>query len=146
MKHAPSAPTGRPSSTAPASLAGRPGATQRSRVTNGTSLHLGPVGGNTAEARRFRDLVSAFQSEAGLTTPTEAQIGLCRRCAAATCQLEALEATLARGEDVDPLAYTRIDGVLRRARRDLGIGPAVADDAPPEDLDDVLEREGLERA
>ena len=52
---------------------------------------------------------------------------------------------MARGEDVDPLAYTRIDGVLRRARRDLGIGPAVADDAPPEDRDDVLEREGFDR-
>ncbi len=97
-----------------------------------------PVGSATSWGRSRAKLAS--------TTPSEAQIGLCRRCAAATCQLEALEATLARGEDVDPLAYTRIDGVLRRARRDLGIGPVATDDAPPEDLDDVLEREGLERA
>ena len=96
------------------------------------------------KARRFRDLVSAFLAEAGLTTPTEAQMGLCRRCAAATCELERLEEGIARGEPIDRLEYSRLDGVLRRNRRTLGIEPTAPDD-PPEDRDDVLEREGFAR-
>ncbi len=118
----------------------------RSRVTNQTSLHQGRVDERSAGARRFSDLVRAFLAEAGVTRPSEAQIGPARRCAAATVQLEALEQALALGEPIDRLEYSRLDGVLRRSRRDLGIGPAVApDDDPPEDLDDVLEREGFQR-
>ena len=122
------------------------GPTTRSRVTNGTSLHLGRVNGNTAEARRFRDLVVAFLSEAGITaTPTEGQIGLCRRAAAATCQLEAMEASIARGEPIDRLEYSRIDGVLRRNRIALGLEIGVPATEPEPDLDELLEREGFER-
>ena len=138
MKTARKPPSERPASTDGAKF-------NRSRVTNGSTLHLGHVNGCTAQARRFRDLVSAFLDEAGLTTPTEAQIGLCRRCAAATCELERLEEGIARGEPIDRLEYSRLDGVLRRNRRTLGIEPTAPADDEPEDRDDLLEREGFAR-
>ncbi len=93
----------------------------------------------------FPTLSGRFWSRLASTTPSEAQIGPARRCAAATCELEAMEQAMAQGEPIDRLEYSRLDGVLRRSRRDLGIGPAVAVDDPPEDRDDVLEREGFAR-
>ncbi len=117
-----------------------------SRVTRGKTLHLGRVDGRTAEARRFSDLVSVFLAEAGITaTPTEGQICLCRRAAAATCELERMEASIARGEPIDRLEYSRIDGVLRRNRIALGLEIGVPATEPEPDLDEVLEREGFER-
>ena len=117
----------------------------RSRVTNQTSLHQGRVDERSAGARRFSDLVRAFLAEAGATTPTEGQIGPARRAAGATVQLEAMEQAMALGEPIDRLEYSRLDGVLRRSRRDLGIEPAGAAQDDPETLDDVLAREGFDR-
>ena len=147
MKTIPKSKTARPPAVSPQSplrgpvMAGT--ARQRSKVTNG-ALHLGRVNGNTAEARRFKDLVSSFLAEAGITAPTEGQIGLCRRVAGATCQLEAMEAAMSRGEHVDCLEYSRIDGVLRRNRIALGLEIGVPATEPDPDLDEILEREGFD--
>ncbi len=69
----------------------------------------------------FPTLSGRFWSRLASTTPSEAQIGPARRCAAATCELEAMEQAMAQGEPIDRLEYSRLDGVLRRSRRALGL-------------------------
>ena len=79
--------------------------------------------GRTPAARRLKRLTQAFLAEAGLNTPTEGQLAAAARAAGATVQLEALDAALGRGEEIDALAYSRLDGVARRNRRALGLDP-----------------------
>ena len=74
-------PPGRTSGRSPAApLAPHREPAQRSRVTNGKALHLEPVDGNTASARRHRDLFEAFVSALpGPQAPTEPVLVLVRQ-------------------------------------------------------------------
>jgi hypothetical protein len=113
----------------------------RSRITNHRDLLPG-VNGRSAEARRFRDLVSSYVSDmGGLDLCSEIKIGLLRRLAAATVAAERLEARMINGEAVDigqlcTLASTTVRlasrvGLERRAR-------------PVESLSALLSRMGPE--
>jgi hypothetical protein len=89
-----------------------PTATSRSEVSNGTRL-LQNVDGRSSSARRFRDLVSAFEQEVGGVL-TEADRGLIRQAASLQLKGEMLQAALVRGEDVDADQIIRIAGTSRR--------------------------------
>ena len=79
------------------------------------------VGKRAARPRRLLRLVSAYLSDAGLDTPSEADRSLARAAAGSTLQLEDLDDALGRGETVDSLAYSRLAGVARRNLRSLGL-------------------------
>ena len=82
---------------------------------------LGPHDQRSYGARRHKRLTQAFLDEAGLTAPSEGQVGLARRAAAATIELEAMEEAQAAGQSLPRLEYTRISGTLSRHRRSLGL-------------------------
>lgn len=81
---------------------------QRSAVTNGTQMLPG-INGNSAQARRYRDLYTAFVADlGGEAAATEAERALCRQAAALTVRSEAVMADLVRGAPVDDEQMTRL--------------------------------------
>ena len=107
---------------------------RRSPVTNRTRLHedLYEVNGNAVLARRFRDLVDSLLAELGVTDADERQFTSIRTAAMATCRMEALEADHCAGRPVSDPVYTRLVGVLRQARADLGLDDdQTKSDRPP---------------
>ena len=76
---------------------------QRSAVTNRRRLFVeGP--GNTAWARRFKDLMTAHSADlGGAEYLTISQLSLIRRSATLTVELEAMDGRLADGETVPRL-------------------------------------------
>lgn len=84
----------------------------RSKISNGTRL-LANVDGRSAYARRFRDLVVAFEAEVGGTL-TELERGLVRQAAAVSLKAELMQEALVRGEPVDDDALIRLSGEARR--------------------------------
>ena len=106
----------------------------RSAITNHRDLLPG-LDGRRAEARRFRDLVVNYLSDAGgADRCSEIKLGLLRRLAATTVQAEILEARMVNGEAVDiPTLCTLASTTLRLASR-LGlertareVGPSLGD-------------------
>jgi hypothetical protein len=70
---------------------------RRSAVTNGSRLHVQPVG-DTAWSRRFGDILAALISDAGgEQNMTEARMQLCRRAATLCIEAEKLEIKSAGG-------------------------------------------------
>lgn len=88
-------------------------ATNRSAVTNGSRL-LDGIDGRSAAARRFRDLVQAFETEIGGEQPSELERGLIRQAAALALRAEQLQAAIVRGEAVDDDHLIRLSGEARR--------------------------------
>lgn len=105
-----------------------------SKLSNGTSLFLGHVDGRCIAARRWRDLYEMLVGVLGLDTITEPQKMLIRRAASLAVMCELEEARLARGEDVDSLAFVRLCGCLTRMLLRLGLTVSIEDEA-----DDVAE-------
>ena len=101
-------------------------ASNRSRLTNGSSLHLGRVDGRSAAARRWRDLYAALMAAVGKPV-TEAQRQLVRRAVTLAILAERSEAALSRGESIDTGGYIRVSGALSRVLRTLGLEPDVGD-------------------
>jgi hypothetical protein len=87
-------------------------ATSRSKVSNGTRL-LQNVDGRSSSARRFRDLVRAFEGEFNGNL-TEVDRGQIRQAAALGLRAEQLQAAIVRGETVDDDHLVRISGESRR--------------------------------
>lgn len=87
--------------------------TNRSAVTNGSRL-LDGIDGRSPAARRFRDLVQAFETEIGGDQPSELQRGLVRQAAALALRAEQLQAAIVRGEMVDDDHFIRLSGEARR--------------------------------
>lgn len=95
--------------------------TARSAITNGSRLLAG-LDGRSSEARRYRDLCAGFADAlAGEGALTEAQRVAVRRAAELTVIAEQQRARALRGEPVDPLALVRLEGMVARAVRALGI-------------------------
>ena len=96
----------------------------RSGVTSGRRL-LDGGDPNSPWSRRYsdlaRDLVSDLSGGAGIEALSAAQVSLVRRCAALTCELEAMEAGASRGEAMDVDRFGRALGNLRRGLETLGI-------------------------
>jgi hypothetical protein len=86
--------------------------TTRSAVTNGSRIHVG-VDHRSASARRYRDLIAAFEAEIGGTL-TEAERGLVRQAATLTLRAEKLAADVVLGLPVDDDLLIRLSGAARR--------------------------------
>jgi hypothetical protein len=85
---------------------------QRSAVTNGTRVLVG-VNGNSAKARRYRDLVQTLSAELGDELSETERLAV-RNAATLQFHSEELTAALVRGEAVDPEEITRaINGASR---------------------------------
>ena len=90
--------------------------TNRSKVTNGTRLLIG-VDGRSPTARRFRDLVHAYEAE--FESVTEVDRNLIRQAALLALKSEQLQAAVVRGERVDTETITNLAGQLRRTLADM---------------------------
>ena len=111
---------------------------QRSRVTNGHALFV-DGDGNSAWTRRFRDLVVQHTIDlGGADRLSQAQMGLVRRCAAISIELELMEGKLSKGEGVDLDLFTRSASHLRRIYETLGL-ERVARDVTPKNIDQIAE-------
>jgi hypothetical protein len=93
-------------------------ATSRSKVSNGTRL-LQNVDGRSSSARRFRDLVRAYEAEVGKDL-TEVERGLIRQAAALTFKAETLQSDLVNGHPVDGDQLIRLTGTAKRILSALG--------------------------
>jgi len=93
-------------------------ATSRSKVSNGTRL-LQNVDGRSSSARRFRDLVRAYETEVGGNL-SEVERGLIRQAAALTFKAETLQADLVNGNPVDGDQLIRLTGTAKRILSAIG--------------------------
>jgi hypothetical protein len=87
--------------------------TSRSAVTNGSRMLVG-VNGSSALARRYRDLVEGLTAELGEDLG-QAELLMVRNAASLQLHVEDLSAQLARGDAVDPEAFTRAANAATRA-------------------------------
>ena len=94
----------------------------RSAVTNGKRLHVVRPG-DTAWARRFRDVLAEIISDLGGPDAglSEGQRQLARRCATISIACERLEGEAAAGEPINLELYGRLTDRLGRALQRLGL-------------------------
>jgi hypothetical protein len=87
----------------------------RARVTNGSRLLAG-VDGRSAEARRYRDLVSSFAADLGGDPIKLSELvkALIRQAAATIVVSEKMQAAIVRGEVVDLEQATRVANTASR--------------------------------
>jgi hypothetical protein len=99
----------------------KPAARGRSAVSNGTRLHVIKPG-DTAWARRFRDVLAEIVSDlGGLDVLSEGQKQLARRAATLCITCERLEGKAAAGEEIDLTAYGMLTDRLGRTFARLGL-------------------------
>jgi hypothetical protein len=106
----------------------------RSRVTNGGDI-LPNIDQRSAEARRYRDIVTAVLSDqGGLEACAEARLQLIRRLAAAAVIAEQAEARMAAGETINVMEHAQLTSSMVRVAQRIGINrrsknvtPTVAD-------------------
>ena len=93
----------------------------RSAVTNGRRLFVSGDG-NSAWARRYRDLVQGHVADmGGRDLLSEAQLSLVKRASAIEVELEQMEGQLSKGQAVDLDAFTRAASHLRRILESVGL-------------------------
>src|SRR5262244_1285988 len=98
-----------------------PASRHRSAVTKGKRLHVVQPG-DTAWARRFRDVLAEIVSDlGGADLLSEGQRQLARRCATISIACERLEGEAAAGEPIDLELYGRLTDRLGRALQRLGL-------------------------
>lgn len=104
----------------------------RSRVTNGSALFPGEVDGRSAEAKRFRDVLSEIISDLGGSSSglSEGQRQLARRASMLSVRAEAMEAEAVKSGAIDLPAYGALTDQLGRVFNRLGLR-RVARDATP---------------
>src|SRR5215217_6914580 len=101
--------------------------TNRSRVTNGTRLLEG-VDGRSPTARRYKDLIDSFSADlGGAAVLTEADRALVKQAASLTIRAEQLQASIIRGEPVDPDELIRLMNTARRTLAGIKPRPTMAD-------------------
>src|SRR5215831_15967013 len=122
----------------------------RSAVTNGKRLHVVNPG-DTAWARRFRDVLTEIVSDlGGPDLLSEGQRQLARRIATISIACERMEGEAAAGEPINLELYGRLTDRLGRALQRLGlerkprdVTPTLADylaqNYPPDDADEADE-------
>ena len=91
----------------------------RSRVTNGTRLFLAAaeIDYRSPKARRFRDLIDAYQRE--FEVVNESDMNLVRDAAQLTLKCEEMQAAQVRGEHIASDEIVRMSGARRRVLSDL---------------------------
>ena len=96
------------------------------------------VDGRSPAARRFRDLVRAYEAEFEVTT--ELDRGLIRQVVLLVLRSEQLQAAVVNGDAVDTDILTNLSGQIRRSLKDLRRKAAESAIAPtsssPNDEDD----------
>jgi hypothetical protein len=114
----------------------------RSAVTNGKRLHVVRPG-DTAWARRFRDVLGEIISDLGGVGAglSEGQRQLARRCATIAIACEQMEGEGAAGNPIDLDVYGTLTDRLGRAFQRLGLRRQARDVGPT--LGDLL-RQGIE--
>jgi hypothetical protein len=110
-------------------------------VTNGKRLHVARPG-DTAWARRFRDVLAEIISDLGGHDGglSEAQRQLARRAATISIMCEKLEGEAAAGRDIDLEKYGRLTDRLGRAFQRIGLERR-ARDVATQSLSDILAEE-----
>jgi hypothetical protein len=99
----------------------RVGANNRSKVSNGSALHLrGRVDLRKPEGRRWRDLFNGFRAEFG-REPTVVQETMLRSAADLAVAHERLSGEIAGGRPIDDESLNRVAGNLRRVLTQLGL-------------------------
>jgi hypothetical protein len=110
-------------------VASRP-LTVRSAVTN-DPLFLRGVDGRSVVARRYRDVAIALADDlGGQAKLSESTKILVRQTAATTVVVEALQAKILAGEDVDFEQLTRLSNVLGRTLHRLGLKKPASGNGP----------------
>ena len=108
----------------------------RSAVSNGTRLHVQPIG-DTAWSRRFRDVLAQIVSDlGGADCLSEGQRQLARRAATISLECEKLEARAVGGDQIDLDVYGQLTDRLGRAFHRLGLRRVARDVSPT--LEQVL--------
>jgi hypothetical protein len=92
----------------------------RSAVTNGKRLHVVRPG-DTAWARRFRDVLVEILSDLGHDGLSEGQRQLARRCATIAIACERMEGEAAAGNEIDLDVYGTLTDRLGRTFQRLGL-------------------------
>jgi hypothetical protein len=98
----------------------RPAQRGRSAVSNGTRLFVQRPG-DTAWARRFRDVFFEIISDLGHDGLSEGQRQLARRCATIAIACEKMECIAASGADIDLTTYGMLTDRLGRTFHRLGL-------------------------
>jgi hypothetical protein len=94
----------------------------RAAASNGTRMYPKGVDGRSAEARRFKDLVSSFAAGlGGEGALTEAERALIRNAASLTLQSERLQAALVAGREVNSEEMMRLANSIVRVLAALRI-------------------------
>ena len=100
----------------------KPSRTTRSRVTNGSTLHLGAVDGRTEAARRFRDVLGQIVADlGGADLLSEGQRQLARRAAMLSVEAERMEASAVAGDAFDLDAFGSLSDRLGRCFNRIGL-------------------------
>ncbi len=117
--------------------------TKLARIKECKVSFLDRVDGRSVEARRYREvyrhLVFAIDGDAELN---EAQRQLIRRASTLIVESERMEATLAKGDQIDFETYCKLTNTLSRLFRSLGIETSgVASTSPVMALDEYVARQ-----
>lgn len=119
----------------------------KSAVTNGQRLHV-QAPGDSAWARRFRDVLGEIISDLGGEGLSEGQRQLARRAATLCIMCEKLEGEAAAGKDVDLDVFGQMTDRLGRCFNRLGLRRQARDVGPTlgellrEDLDQQRQAQG----
>lgn len=117
----------------------------RSAISNGSWLLEG-VDNRSALGRRFRDLCVSFAEDmGGADGLTEPQRALIRQVSAVTVESEKLQASIVKGEDVDPENLVRLNNLQARLIKQLNIKPGSAKGRPRLSLKEKLAAKAAER-
>jgi hypothetical protein len=112
--------------------------TSRSAKTNGGRQFVAG-NGNSAWARRWRDLQSLYVCDIGdEASLSEFQLGLIDTAATLRCELERLEGQLSMGNTIDTDMYGRIAGHYRRIAATLGIEKRSMKNITPPSVKDYI--------
>jgi len=113
-------------------------------VSNGKRLHVVQPG-DTAWARRFRDVLAEITSDlGGADLLSEGQRQLARRCATIAIACEKIEGEAAAGAEIDLETYGKLTDRLGRALQRLGLKRQPRDVTPT--LAEVIAMDEAERA
>jgi hypothetical protein len=122
--------------------------TNRSRVSNGSSLFLETVDQRSAEARRFRDILGEIVGDlGGADRLSEGQRQMARRCALLSTECERMEAKAVAGEEIDLDVFGQLTDRLGRAFQRLGLKRVKRDVTPVgyRSVDEYKARKAAER-